>query len=346
MIFLSKVCFVCDTLPFTHKGFSGAEICCEYVAGLQEKKGDEVFFISSNRDFDTKKKVYDLPKSHSKNLLLDPHIILKLYLILRKEKPDVIHLFTKKYLIASVLAGRLLDIRIIYSVVDYHILCKNNILKRGDGSLCTGRKGFFCRFRQIWFNWIIDRVDSFWTFTDTSKDRMVSWGIPSDKIKVFYQYSMPSVEGKESLDHPAIVFVGSVHPHKGIDVVIRSMEYVTRRFPAAHLYLIGGGRGEYISQMKDLVSFLNLQDNVFFCGSKSHSDTIRFLKGADVSVVAEQWYSDFGPIVLFESVSLGVPTVSGDLGASGEFTDNIVEYDVPVAYGERIIEVLNRGFNN
>lgn len=341
---MSKIGFVCDTLPFCHSSYSGAEISCEHVASKHVDEGHDVFFITSKKDSQTDKKVYELPKSHSKNFPVDLHIIYKLHSILKKENPDRIHLFTKKYLWPSVIAANWRKIPITYSVVDYHIMCRHNILKRKDGTLCNDRKGWYCKFRQIFFNWIIKKISCFWTFTETSKNRMVVWGIPANKIKVIYQYEVPSVQDKKDLPYPTIVFVGSIHPHKGVDVVVKSMKNIVDVFPNANLLLVGHiDHSRYSDKIFAFVRENDLAKNVEFLGKFAHASALRLMNGADVIVVAEQWYSDFGPLTLYEAKKLNVPVVSGNLGASKEFTTNIVRYNDPDEYSKKILELLKEG---
>jgi len=325
---MSKLCFVSDTLPFCHNKFSGAELTCEYVS---KETNDDVFYLTSKKDYECKEKVFELPKSHSKEFPIDIHIIIKLILLFRGERPEFVYLYTKKYLQPSVIACFVLHIPMIYSVVDYHILCPTNILKCKEG-LCRGRNGFYCRFRHIWFTLLIKMICSnyglFWTFTRTSEKRLEDWGIPPRKIAVRYQFGIPDDINTVYLPKPSVVFVGSFHHHKGIDVVVKAFRLLKEKLPGVSCFMVGDD-GFY--QFEDINAV----------GHLPHDVVLGYIKGADAVVVAEQWYSDFGSVVVFEAVKLGVPVVAGNVGSAFEFTSHIVQFDDPVQYRDELLKVLN-----
>ena len=334
--------FVCDTLPFTHNQFSGAELSCAFVAEDVKDSRESVFFVTSKVDHQTgNERVYQLPKSHSKELPVDLHIVWKMIKILRKERPDWMYLYTKRYMVPSVLACMVMKVPVIYSVVDYHCLCKRNILVRKNGDVCTGRRGIWCKIRQVWFRILFRWVKIIWTFTETSANRLIEWGMPPRKVAVQYQFDINAKAVKPSvLRHPNLVFVGSMHPHKGVDVVLRCFALVVKQIPLVTLYVVGAGDGVYMRYLRELCTELGIARQALFLGKFSHENTLRVLKAADVVVVAEQWFSDFGNLVVFEAQRLGTPVVAGNLGAAHEFTPHIVQYDSPGAYAEKIREVM------
>jgi len=112
------------------------------------------------------------------------------------------------------------------------------------------------------------------------------------------------------------------------DVVIRAMKDVVDKYPGAVLHIVGDGDDmKYTSKLLKFILENKLGFNIRLLGKYPHASALHILNGADVAVVAEQWYSDFGPISLYEATKLGVPVVSGNLGASWEFTDNLVKYN-------------------
>ena len=100
-----------------------------------------------------------------------------------------------------------------------------------------------------------------------------------------------------------------------------------------------GNKQVYLRVIQKITEW-NLDKNVVILGKLQHSEVLRWLAGANVSVVAEQWFSDFGPLTIYEATKLGVPVVSGNLGAAKEFTKNIVKYNEPKVYAKKIISIL------
>lgn len=325
---MSKIVFIADTLPFCHEQFSGAELTCEYVS---KETFDDVFYLTSKRDYDCKEKVYELPKSHSKEFPIDVHIIIDIIRIFKKEKPEYAYLYTKKYLQPAVMACFILHIPIVYSVVDYHILCPTNILKC-NGELCKKRRGIYCRIRHIWFILLIKlicRTDGlFWTFTRTSENRLEEWGIPPKRIVVRYQMEVPDHVEPIKLLKPSVVFVGSYHPHKGIDVVVETFRLLMKEKPDIYFYMIGDDAFHQFEGIKTI-------------GHITHDSVLKYIKGADAVIVTEQWYSDFGNVVAFEASQMGVPVIAGNIGSAHEFTSHIVQYDDPHAFKREVLKVLH-----
>jgi len=363
-----KVAYVCDTLPFTHHSYSGAEITCEMVSNASKKNGYNVFYITSQKDFESKEnKVYSLPKSYSKNFPIDLHIAYKILMILRYEKPDIIHLYTKQYLWASLIASYLTNTKIVYSVVDYHIICPKNILLDQKGNPCLGHGikdfGYMCSrcyykkypsplnriFAEIHiqlFKWFYKKVKLFLTFTEESKWRLTAYGIPEHKVDYFYQYSMPKEKETDiQLLLPAVVFVGSFFPHKGLDIIIKAFKKVLKIDKEVHLYIIGSGDPEYKLYILELIGS-DLNKNIHLLGKIDHRETLSIMKKSNLVVVNEKWYSDFGNVVVVEALLLGKPVVCGNLGTGSIFVDEYkagywAYYFNPNDFARKIIKGLD-----
>jgi len=367
---MSKICYICDTFPSLHKSWSGAELACQYV--MESYKGKKVLLTSKidnfrsknfeNRNFKNKNfEIYILPKSFSKNLLVNPLIIQKLFFLFSKIKPDIVHFFTKKYLVPAWLVAKIMNITMIYSVVDYHIFCPNNILKRKDSKLCYVGPGVFCQncwyskfifpfnylfsiLRFIIFKKIINDIQLFITFTNTSKWRMTYYGVPSKKIKVVFQHKLPKNIPDIELPFKSIVFVGYCSPPKGVHIVIAALKHIVKENSNIMLYIVGDGDKKYLEYLYDLIRCFNIEKNVTFLGKLDHIDALAMLKAADVAVVAEQWFSDFGNLVVVEALQLGTPIVCSDLGSAKEYTDVFIAFrNDPLAYKRAILQALKQG---
>jgi len=103
------------------------------VAEVLEKEKQNVIFITTR--FDVARKagnILQLPKFNPKNKILHKlatvfaRITGLFYLIyfLKKEKPDVVHLFHSNYLFIPVMiVARILRIPVVFTVLDYYIIC-------------------------------------------------------------------------------------------------------------------------------------------------------------------------------------------------------------------------------
>jgi glycosyltransferase involved in cell wall biosynthesis len=67
-------------------------------------------------------------------------------------------------------------------------------------------------------------------------------------------------------DRPCILFLGRIHPKKGLERLLRLMPDLIRRHPETLLVVAGNGECTYVKHVKRLVRSLNLNDHVLFTG--------------------------------------------------------------------------------
>lgn len=137
--------------------------------------------------------------------------------------------------------------------------------------------------------------------SEAVRHSMEKRGISKSRLCVVLNGTIGSArfDGKDlsprRLDSPAIIFVGGLHPRKGLLDLFPAFDEVYRRNPAARLYIVGNGpcRDEYIKVAGSLdcanaITFFGAQDNQF-----------PFLRGADIFVLPS--HADPAPLVLSEA---------------------------------------------
>ncbi len=126
-------------------------------------------------------------------------------------------------------------------------------------------------------------------------------GIPQSKLEVVLNGTIGSArfEGKDrtprSLAKPSIIFVGGLHPRKGLPDLIEAFNIVRQKVPAARLTILGDGpkRKEYealarMSPAAEAITFMGGLDEPF-----------PYLLGADIFVLPS--HADPAPLVLSEA---------------------------------------------
>ncbi len=87
-----------------------------------------------------------------------------------------------------------------------------------------------------------------------------------------------------------------------------------------NLLLLVVGDGDRLSEMKDVSEKENISDNVIFFGMQPHEATKAFYKLADVTVICS--LTEGLTITTYESLAMGTPVVTADVGGQKELVDD------------------------
>jgi glycosyltransferase involved in cell wall biosynthesis len=141
--------------------------------------------------------------------------------------------------------------------------------------------------------------------------------------------------------HQNVLFVGRLHPVKGIKHLIIAMKDVIAINPAARLILIGEG-----NEKENLVTLsmqMGIQKNVQFIGEVPHDEVFNYMQQSDLFVLPS--LSEGFPGVFLEAMACGLPIIATRVGGIPEIlTDNIngylVEAEDPENLANKIILLL------
>jgi glycosyltransferase involved in cell wall biosynthesis len=314
-----------------------------------EPAGAENLLLSLVRNFDKKKfyivvsyiygqgtlaceieragiKVVDLSRKGK----IDPLLLLRLFLLIRKEKIEIIHTHLVHASIAGRIAGKLAGAKSIITTRHYAYYDKVTSL----------------------INWIERKTavfnDLFIVISNAVKEYMViKEKYKPERITVIYnavdlclfdsQDQSPIPKNSDFL----IASVGRLHPSKGYDTLLKSMPLVISEFPSAKLVIIGNGiQKEYLQR---LCSDLGISEHVIFLGRKTPAEVIDFLRNIDLFVLSSKW-EGFG-LVLIEAMALGKPVVATNVGGISEIVENgttgfLVPPAQPKELSTKIIQLL------
>lgn len=131
-----------------------------------------------------------------------------------------------------------------------------------------------------------------------------------------------------------------------IDLLLKAFASVVHQVPDAKLLLIGGG--EDMPLLRQQVDAMGLQQKVIFTGRVPPHSMPTYLSLADVSV--DPIYDNVvararSPLKLFESMAVGVPVITGDVGDRAQWLDNgcagvLVQPGDATALAQGIVQVL------
>lgn len=103
-----------------------------------------------------------------------------------------------------------------------------------------------------------------------------------------------------------LLFLGRIHPVKGLDMLLLAWKALQSRFPDWQLRIVGGGNGGYLDQMRSLAGELELE-RVDFSGPLYGANKWRAYGEADLFVLPT--YSENFGMAVAESLAAGTPAI-------------------------------------
>ncbi len=178
----------------------------------------------------------------------------------------------------------------------------------------------------------------------TKDDLIKVYKIDNNKIKVIYNI-VEKVDISNKRDLNTIAFAGRLHKTKGLEVLIKAIHLVTKKYPQIELKVLGGVlEGEIINDYLQLVSDLKIEKNVIFLGNKSKKDLLHVFSKALV-VVVPSLYEAFG-LVVIEAFSVKTPVIGSNTGGIKEIIRDskdgfLVEPNNEIELAEKILNMLD-----
>lgn len=146
-----------------------------------------------------------------------------------------------------------------------------------------------------------------------AREDFLQWGV-SERLIRFLPYSSAGLEPAPNhlmsrpRGTPQFVFVGALCHRKGIDVLLKAFQHVSRNYGGARLRLVGydESKGAY----RRLADQLGIAHAVEFAGSVPANEVANSLKDCDVLVLSSRF--DGWGMVVNEAASLGKALIATD----------------------------------
>ena len=281
-------------------GLGGAEVMVENLSISLVDKGIETCVVSlynyespiTQRLNKKNIPIYFINKKNG----LDLKVILSLYRLFKKEKPDVIHthLYALQYaVIAAILSRVPVKVHTIHSVAEKEA----GKLKR--------------KIYKVFYKYFgVKPV----TISPLVKETVLNeYKLPKTKVEMVYNgiifkgnnCKVVSTNEEKSVN---IVHIGNFKKAKNHIQLIESFKIVNNTRPDTVLKLIGSGDLE--GDIKGKVKELNLEKNVLFLGAQSN--VYPYLEQADIFILPSIW--EGMPITLIEAMSVGLPIIATRVG--------------------------------
>jgi glycosyltransferase involved in cell wall biosynthesis len=127
----------------------------------------------------------------------------------------------------------------------------------------------------------------------------------ADALRPHFLTRFPQAEGRRRL-----LFLGRLHPKKGMDRILNALQNVRQAIPDALLIVAGEGEAQYTRHVRQLVSSMALDDHVLFTG---HLDgELKWASFAAAELFLLPSRQENFAIAVAEAMQMGVPVVITD----------------------------------
>ncbi|CAI3923101.1 glycosyltransferase [Commensalibacter communis] len=297
------------------------------------------FFISQGHDF---KVLACLPRDMETAALLEdrniPYQLLSLngdhrlkstynlLKIVKKSRPDLIWTSLARGAMDGQIVGKLCNIPVVSWKHSANIMAHKISAVR-----------FLQRYSQLWVADSDGVADFLQTSMDVAADRIMTW--PLFKVPENLP-DMPVWDGK-GIFH--IGSMGRLHPVKNFDVMIKSIDYINKKYPDVgqriHFSIAGAGEEEH--KLRNLIQELQLK-NVELAGF--YTNVMDYLKTLHLYTQTSTFEGMC--IALHEALAVGLPVISTPVGEMRFCVKNnpigtLLKENSPEALGEAIVEYFH-----
>lgn len=296
-------------------------------------------FDSPYKDYFVENVNYECAQSMLCKLRIASNIIYsfeakkKFEALVKKEKPDIIHLHIFQHQISPSILDVAKKYRIptVYTAHDLKALCLNYKMMH-HGVICEQCKGehyYRCAVNKCVKNSFLksslnvlegyvhkwrksyDAIDSIITPSAFYKKKFQEFGFAEDRvdhIPNFLDKQKPQINLIEGSKEYYLYF-GRLSEEKGIITLIKAFKDI-----GSKLFIVGTG-----PLQSELLSFVNGQNlkNIVFHGFKSGQELVDLVGNAKAVILSSEWYEN-GPYSAIEALQLGRPIIGSDIGGIPE----------------------------
>ena len=260
---------------------------------------------------------------------------LNIFKIVKRNKIDIVHVhnffpvLTPSVFIAASMAGA----KVVHTLHNFRKWCISGILYREDYGICelcvgktfplSGIK-FSCYRKskiqsllaQASFSFykvmrFYNFVDVFFVLTDFQRTKVLSLGVPDEKIVLKPNGAKPVTHCSKTKS--GYIYVGRLEKAKGLEELLQVWKKLDSNF---QLKIIGEG------ELGSLIRDLNLS-NVTFMGRRSHSEVVELISSSKYLIQPSLLYETFG-LTIIEAMSCGTPVIGFNIGTRSDF----IQHDV------------------
>lgn len=235
--------------------------------------------------------------------------VIYLFLYLRKERFDILHVSGGSWQWKGAIAGKLAGCKVVWHLNDTQVPSYIKVVFKWLANICAD--AFIIAGR---------RVGEYYMKDNSLKEKVVV-EIQAPVDSSFFEPSNIAVD-KGLLGYKGIkvVTIANVNPLKGLETFIKTANEFRDSDAKVDFFIVGpvyDSQQNYFAELEELVA-KDKVNNIHFLGG---SDDVRgVLKGADIYVCSSIF--EASPVSVWEAMSMCKPVVSTDVGDVSRFVEN------------------------
>lgn len=267
------------------------------------------------------------------NIIYSSEAKRKFEALVKKEKPDIVHLhifqhqispsildITKKYNIPTVYTAH--DLKMIcpnYKMMHHNMICEecknghyyycaiNKCVKESLGKSCINViEAYFHKWRKSY-----ESINAIITPSDFYRKKFIEFGVAENKVHHVANFLIdkaPKVNKRSDCKNYYLYF-GRLSEEKGIFTLINAMKKMN-----FNLYVVGTGPLE-----QSLINYIhkNKLNHIKLLGFKKGQELIDLVGNARAIIIPSEWYEN-GPYSAIEALQLGRPLIGASIGGIPE----------------------------
>ena len=179
----------------------------------------------------------------------------------------------------------------------------------------------------------VKKFDHFISVSHFLRKKMISHGIPEDKISTVHNFVDVSDITPNFSEGEYILYFGRVHRSKGILTLIEAAVPLTD----VPIYIVGDG--EAMSEIQQVIE-QNGCKHIHLLGFKQGDELRELIRNSICTVLPSEWYENC-PMSVLESYAYGKPVIGADIGGIPELiVDGIDGFLVPSGEQETLRDRL------
>ena len=207
-------------------------------------------------------------------------------------------------------------------------------------------------YAKYMINAAIKKSDKIITVSGFSKSEINKYSNPQKKdITITYcgldgnelknkidDESLKKVRSKYNLPGNYLLFIGSMKPHKNIDVVIKAMKLLAESYPDMKLVIVGVTRDQLLQKLEALEN-LSLENKINTIEYINDDELPSVYKGAKC-LIFPSIYEGFG-LPPIEAIICGCPVIASNAASIPEVCGDAVLYFSPYSVNELVDNIVS-----